>query len=204
MSAMAENLSTTGSGGPLGATVLAKDTFSDVANTDLTSHSMDVGQGWATTPATGAFTIQTNQARGAGASQLARTQTNQSNVTAQVQVTFPFVGNDIGLILRYQDDSNYWGAVLDTGTETLEIYELVSGSFTLRASSNPGLNPGTPYTVKAVCSGNTITATVNGGNQAQYASAADFNNLTYFGIEAGELDANPQGELFDNFQVTQP
>jgi hypothetical protein len=201
---MAENLSATGSGGALGPTVLAKDTFTDVTNTDLTSHSMDVGLGWNTTPATGAFRIQNNQAQGAGASQNARTNTQQSNVTAQVVITFPSGGNDIGLILRYQDDSNYWGAVLDTNAGSLEVYELVAGSFTLRASSNPSININTPYTLKAVCSGNTITATLNGGNQSQYTSASDFNNASYFGIEAGELDANPQNELFDNFQVTQP
>jgi hypothetical protein len=202
---MAENLSATGSGGQLGATVLLKDTFTDVANTDLSSHSMDIGGGWATNPATGAFRISSNRAQSAGTQQLAHANCTQSNFTAQVVANFQASGsNDIGLIVRYVDDNNYWGAVLDIGGGTLQLYELNSGSFTLRASSNPSLSGSTDYTVKAVCQGNTITATVNGGNQAAYALASDFNNATQVGIESGLIDNNGNAETFDNFQVTNP
>ena len=114
---MAAMLSLTGAGSAGSAAVLANDTFTDVVNTDLVSHTMSpVGQGWQENAAGGYLINNSNQAAAQGVAGYvsAQTQTNHSSVTVTADINFSGnTGNDLGLQLRYVDDSNFWALLID-------------------------------------------------------------------------------------------
>jgi hypothetical protein len=182
-----------------GSTLLLKDSFVDTNGTGLASHTMDVGPGW--TVNDGGWTIQGNKAAvqtvsGYGT---AVSQSGQSNVTGNVTVNLS-ANSRMGFAARVSDDSDFWRVVVSVNAGALEILEVVSGVQTVRASSSLTISQGVNYALQAQFAGQTVTATVNGGNQISYNSAASNQSVTKHGLTAG---ANSNGTA-SNFQVTNP
>src|SRR5436305_649036 len=173
-------LSLTGAGSAGSAAVLANDTFTDVVNTDLVSHTMSpVGQGWQENAAGGYLINNSNQAAAQGVAGYvsAQTQTNHSSVTVTADINFSGnTGNDLGLQLRYVDDSNFWALLIDMANGNFELLETVAGVDTVRATTTFNPAPSTTYGLKAVCSGDVISGFIDGGNSISYNSASDFDN----------------------------
>jgi hypothetical protein len=190
-----------GSGGP---TVLLKDTFTDSNGTALHLHAMDVGAGW--TEQNGTWQIQSNAAQRTNAAaapgNVATANAGNANVTISLTINFA-ASDEGGIIARFQDISNFWLFDMEPdGPNGYSIMERSSGSWITRASGSFTFSLSTNYTIQLVCSGTTLTGTINGGNTLSYASASDFQTATLHGIRFG--NSNSLANFIDNFQVTNP
>jgi len=188
---------------------LLSDTFTDTNGTALASHTMDVGPGW--TALSGTWQInasnQATETAQAGVEYHCTSDAGQADVTAQVDVTTPTQGSgncSCGLYCRGSDQNNGWDVIIerDAGSYFLGIYERVSGTSTLRASTTLSFTVGTTHTIRAVLSGNSITATVDGANTTSYSPASSNQAVTKFGLENYCDGSNYGPALFDNFLVT--
>lgn len=110
---------------------------------------------------------------------------------------------------RYQDDDNRWCVQIQPGNaDTMQIFEVVGGSSTVRATlSGSGINlpHATVGTVLISVRGDTVTVTLGGGwsGTLGYAGMTTFLDKTKVGILA--RDTNSDGQHFiDNFFVIPP
>src|SRR6266446_9917275 len=177
------------------ATTLIFDTFTDTNGTNLTAHTADTNQGTGWLADTGTITVQSNQANCGSGFPYYAIDAGQANVTITALVT-PTGTAAAGVSGRVSNATNSWDIDIDAVSGGhLFIYEQVSGTFTVRASTTAAISSGTQYTVQAVFSGNNVTATVNGGNQIAYGAANSNQTVTKHGINlAGSWNA-------DNFKV---
>lgn len=176
--------------GNVGSSYLLRDLFAGADGTNLTSHAMDVGPGW--TAGAGAITLSGNKATG-NASGNYWADSAQANVTASLDVVLS-TGVAGDLILRATDNNNFW--LLEPYNDAFVLYEKNAGSFTIRAST--AVSTAGSHTIQAVCSGSTIAATFDGGNQISYGSATFNQTATRHGISDGGVS----NTAMDNFQVT--
>ena len=173
------------SGGP---TTLVQDSYTDTNGTALSSHTPDVGVAWSVIDrsSNGTLSIQSNQinlASGAGGSGtfITHQDTGETDPTMQIDGggrTRDGSNNNgfMGLAFGVTDTDNLWiysGWTATTTSITWAIYDITTGSFTLRASEvESGLSSGTFYArqLKAIVSGSTVTATRDGANEISYNS----------------------------------
>jgi hypothetical protein len=186
---------------PSGSTTVLQDNFVDTNGTSLAAHTMNVGPGW--TISSGTWTIQSNAAENtAGTSTIVTSDSGQSNVTISATVTIPTSATgSYGLAARYTDTSNQWRIGVTLGSSgNFTITEDAAGTVTTRATGSVTINANTAYTVQAVMSGTTITATVNGGNQISYGSASSNQSATKHGLRSG----GSVYSIYGSFLVTNP
>jgi hypothetical protein len=188
------------------STILS-DTFTDTVGTNLTAHAPDVN-----TPNPGGFWTQITGTQkviagnkdqcssfGAGSGEYTL-DAGQADYTLSETINFSSgdTGNYHGLICRVTDGNNHWQVVVDQGNGLMKIRERSGGSNTDRASTSVTINTGTDYTLQAVLSGTSITATLNGGNSINYGSMATGAGKTKVGIRDGQVNTMTH----DNFLVT--
>jgi hypothetical protein len=188
---------------------LVIDTFTDVNGTDLTSHKMDLGPGWTTDKGGDAhLTIESNEAStlsnttAGNAVQIDRT--SDFTVSADWIPTSSQLNISNELILDVRVDSggvNTYSISLQ-GNGVLSIATIFGSTFTNRASTNIGaLTAGSRYTVSANVAGNTITASVNGGNAISYTDSTNSSN----GFLQQLVLNGANGPLVaQNFKITSP
>lgn len=86
------------------------------------------------------------------------------------------------------------------GNGKFELYERNNSTpGTLRATTNLTTASGTDYTIRVVCIGNTITATVDGANQISYTGITTHLTSTKFGLKVNGGGAS--AAVADDFKV---
>lgn len=181
-----------------GPTTYLQDSFTDTNGTNLNAHIMDVGPGW--TIDAGTFDIQSNQGRvtSAGVS-VASADASHADVTATVKTTVAGVSDSPSLLIRETDSNNHWIAAIIT-TSSFDLYEVNGGSFTQRATTLFVATLNQQYTIRAICSGASISCTLDGANNISYGSATFNQTATRFGIRSN--DGAGTNFLWDDFLVT--
>lgn len=191
-----------------GTRTLILDQFTDTTGVALESHTIAPTN----TPATvwsridGHFDIQANQANGDLGPIVVYgvyvTDPGTADVTIQCDITPIAAPGRQCVTGRLTDANNNWRiGVRGDGSNSFEILERNAGVQTVRATVTVTITPGVTYTLKAIFSGSTITATINGGNQISYNSATLNQTVTKFGIDTG---TGVTGTRYDNFKVTSP
>ncbi|MFN3652352.1 MAG: hypothetical protein ACK47B_22480 [Armatimonadota bacterium] len=177
-----------------GGGLLLRDTFTGPDGTALAAHPMEIGSGW--TVHQGGAALAANRARlgslGSGR-MVATASAGRANVAVRLTVNSGGALSQ-GLVLRFQDPSNYW--LLYVTGAGMTLHEVNAGSFVVRAQRAIALSGGTDYQLEAVCAGLTISATLNGGNPIQYASATHLQTAVRFGLYGEQV-----GQQFDQFEV---
>ena len=185
-----------------GSSVLLQDTFIDTNGTNLSTHTMTVGPGW--TLNSGSWDIQSNQANTTGVEPanpawVATADSGYSDTTASLQAQLITPGfNSIGLIFRFQNNSNFWSALI-TQANKFRIYETNATVFTVRAEADVTIDPEIMYTIQVVTVGTSITATMDGANSINFTSSF-LQTQTKMGMRGG--GNGEAGDRFANFLVT--
>lgn len=190
---------TFGGGGRAGPAVLLADDFSEANGTNLNGKALDVGGTW--TVAAGAWAVQSGRAApNAGGARAIVMTGAAADITAAVTVNPAAAGGFVGLLVRYSDANNWWYVVFRAGDNAFRIIERNAGVDTTRASSTAvDYVGGNDYRLRAVCSGQTITATIDGANQIQYALATHNQAAIIVGLTGGDA-----ADRLDDLQVTSP
>jgi hypothetical protein len=168
-------LSNTASATPQTIDVL--DNFHDVNNTLLSAHTPDVhpgGSAWA--QVSGQFSIQGNTLQNTSGTSTGSTvywidsgradMTLTASLTTGTVNTGAGIGTQFDLVFRFQDSSNYWllQSVSGSSGNQFNLIKQVAGVFTTVSTTSFTPASSTGYALKVVCSGSSITATVNGGH----------------------------------------
>jgi len=187
-----------------GATLL-QDTFTDTDADDLiTQHTPNVGPGWTRNSTTSSWLIQGNRARVTKTGterDFAWMDSGDADVVISCKVFAQSASNLPGIIARLSDDeSNCWIIHISPQSDTFAILQREADVNTSRASTSVTIDIQTLYTIEVTLSGSTITATLNGGNQIQYASATFNQTSTKHGIS--DFNDTSSFSEFDDFLVT--
>jgi hypothetical protein len=156
---------------------LLRDSFTGADATALASHTPEVGGPW--TDHNSVLHLTGNAlAVAAGGAGSGSAQVNRANVRIVGTLRTSSLANpsSVSLLTRFVDASNFWAvlAYLDAGA--FEIYEVVAGVFTQRATTPKVFAINTDYTLELVDTGASIAGTVNGGSAVSFATTA--NNTT--------------------------
>lgn len=102
-----------------------------------------------------------------------------------------------GICFRYVNATQYWMAVI-SDTNRFILYE-VDTSATIRDEVNPTISDGVDYTIKAVCSGTSISVTLDGGNAVSFTSSK-YQAATKVGMRHFH-GSDTTGGQYDNLKV---
>lgn len=177
---------------------LLLDRFTDTDGTSLDLHRADVG-GVCWTENQGDFEIASNRARAVAAAsqQIATAECRRADVTLTCDL-IPAASGSPGVVLRYTNTLNFWYLRASEAGNTFALVEVNAGVFTTRATTAVAIVAGVTYALRVVTSGTTITATLDGGSQITWPSAALNSTVTRHGI----TDADAAASSIDNFLVT--
>lgn len=185
-------------------TVLGADNFTGANGTAVTSSTPETGPAWELIAGSGDFTIQSNRLRGNDINLIAAAAQNvgESDVTCTLTIRFETnVTGTIrmaGVLLRAQDANNFWYVVVDCINNLFLIGQRTGVStFTTRASTAFTPSPDTDYVIEVVADGATISATLDGGNAINYASATAQLYRCRHGVFSYDQAAN--FNLFDSW-----
>lgn len=171
----------------------------------MTTHAMDIGGGW--TQQSGVWTISGNVAVQATASTgyyIVTTDAGKARcqIHARIRTYAGSGGAWGGVVVRFKDINNYWQIIMGWPSQGVYIVEVVGGTAITRASKTFV----TPYQrwvgIDVTCSGDTITATFDGGSTLTYTSVAN-NIATEFGLFEYR-DGSNSPLWFDDFQIVDP
>jgi hypothetical protein len=169
---------------------LVYDIFTDTDGTNLSSHTIaptnTISASW--TVNAGTWDINGNRARiTATADANATINAGKSNATITGIVN---VNNTSSPRVR---GLTVWSAYFVGVVYNSNIFVIQNAARTNLASISFTCTYGVDYTIQVVCSGTTITATVNGANQISYTGATATN---LFGLAGRTI-----GDKFDNFTL---
>lgn len=148
------------------ATTIFQDTFTEAADTALTSHTPDVGTGWSLvwqTASTSKITViaSTDRARtdatvaNSGVIYSADATYGTADYEASMVVAAGFGGtNKVYLIVRMQDQENMYALRIGTGASNTRMYKKVAGTWTAIGAFQA--DPAIGDTVKIQVSGSTL------------------------------------------------
>ncbi len=186
------------------ATVLS-DTFTDLGGTPLPLHAMNTGPGWQTV--TGTFQVLSNKAQplsGVNNDQVS-TDAGASDYTLTIDVVPRHSGgsweSDPDIAVRWTDTSHLWLIQITSLGGAILLYENVGAGGVLRASNAFAFLSGTSYAITVVCSGSTITVSVNGVQQFSYGSATSNQTATKIALVTGTGGAPTTLCTWDNLLV---
>lgn len=136
--------------------------------------------------------------------------TSLSNATVKADITYSGTQTQVRLITRYQDESNYVFAAVfksgSTGTNQIQLYKLVGGSFTqLGSTASVSNSAGTTHEIKLVASGSSLTV-YNDGVSVITATDGALSSQTKhgFGVYKGagaSTDVDGGDTVIDNFSI---
>lgn len=177
------------------------DDFNNPNGIVLNGKRLKKGGTWTTVLGVGAtWDVQNGRARllkGSGSRDFAWAEANVSEGTVECTVNAG-VGCTPGVSGRVTDENNQWDIRFHPGGSTFSIFERNASVFTERAFVSVASTAGTDNKVKAVFSGTTITATLNGGSEISYGSASFNQTATKFGLHSLN-DATGVTDTFENF-----
>jgi hypothetical protein len=184
------------------ATIL-QDDFSDADGTNISGKALDVGGTW--TVLSGTWRTQggiCEQTALAATFDKIVADCGESDVTVEVDATtHATLASIAALVCRSSNNTNNWWVYLSSANNTIKIYQFEAGSLTERASAAFTVAASTTYNIKAVTSGNTITAYIDDVEKCNYGSATFQNTETEFGILTVRDNASFGQVTFDNFLV---
>ena len=189
------------SGGVVASPILILDQFTDTNGTALASHTIAPTNTPATswTDVVGSWEIQSNKAKigGSGSGQNpVVVDAGAADVSVTATVTLGASG-DIGIIVNYQDGSNYYLVRLFTGAFDL----LLAPGFGTVADSGETLAAGT-YTFKVVTNGDNIKVYKDGVLKIDYTTAGrSLKTETEHGLRCFATDTT---STVDDFTITTP
>lgn len=183
--------------------VVFLDQFTDVAVTALSAHTPaptnTIGASWST-PDNGGF-IYTDGITAFffnGTIEVLDTGLTACNVS--VDVILGSATCICGLLLRYQDSTNFWFVWIRNDTNHLQLYKQISGSNTLMDSQAYTVPTNTTVTLTATITSGAISVSVSGGPTVS-ASDSALNTATKAGMNDANAHAGGGDTLFDNFTV---
>lgn len=114
-------------------TALLYDTCTDTNGTSFDAHVPEIGGTWVEVQ--GVWEIQSNKVRlitSAGDDQnVAAIILAVADMTLDVDVTLPNSNYNVGVIVNYQDNNNYWLFTFDKGTtNSTSLYKRIAGTYT--------------------------------------------------------------------------
>lgn len=149
---------------PSNATSLAfSDTFTDVAGTDLTSHTSDSGHSWLTVWSNNGFLPQIitgNALENRDTFTLMRIDAVlPSDFVATLNVRLEDFGSQLGFVFRYVDNINFLSATIAhiTGSGYLQLNIEAGGASTVLMQGTVPHNIGTTYSLTLTAVGNVLT-----------------------------------------------
>lgn len=173
--------------------VIANDTFTGTNGTNLTAHPLDSGGSWSA--ASGTATLNaSNQATNTTNTAWYTTSTSASDVQITLDISTLAAGYT-GVILRFQDSSNFIWCVIDKADFTpakLAIWTRIAGSNSLKASAT---FVGVTATVTITALGTSIT--MSDGTNSCSATISNFSTQTTHGL----YFSGGAGGVVDNFKV---
>jgi hypothetical protein len=185
-------------------TIYVYDTFTNVEDTLLSNHTPDTdleGGGWVNIAYALNYKIKSDRAQGVNAAQanhgLVDSGVSDCVVEALVNKSGASVDafyHDAGVFCRYTDNNNYWKISLNDGANVFRIWENNSGVKTVRATKSVTISG--EHTIRVTLNGQTITATLDGGDEISYSSASLNETATRHGI-----CERHNGDYVDNFKV---
>lgn len=191
------------SGNELASGTYLYDTFGGSNGQSIVDRPMNVGPGWTIAPGSADFTILNGTAicTSAGGVNVAWSDASHFNATASVTLQFGGspTADSVGLYFRGTDEDNYWMAILDNTISEFSLYQVQTGTPTLRDSTALAFDPDTNYALQVICNGNLITCTLDGSDAISYSDATFNNTATLFGMRM-EGGAGGTG-TFDDFLV---
>lgn len=180
----------------------ALDRCTDVDNTDLDAHTMNIGTGW--TEHNGVWDIISNairQSTSTAGGYIATTDIGTPNciVTGLLQTVNGSGQHDGEIVVRYTDLNNWISVQIATGAPTqFRILKLEAGVGTILQAKTYPMQYQKAIKVKVECNGNTITAWADGGYKVTGTTA--FNNTaTRFGFREGRGTYGPW--FMDQFEA---
>ena len=180
------------SAGAGGGAAIVLDTFTDADAAPLQSHTPDTypSTGW--TVGGGSITISSNEALlNAISSYFIESGLSDCAVSCDIKYS---VNNYADLCFR-RSGSNFWMVEIgQTPYNVVKLYEMPAA--TLRGTGSTVLSSGTFYTIKVVCSGTSITVSVDGG-----ADEISYTSSTYLTQTQHGIRAYTSGNRYDNFKV---
>ena len=109
-------------------------------------------------------------------------------------------GSSPSLLFRFNDDDNFWIAMLAIDAAQFRLYERTGGTFTLRGSGGAaGVSADTDYEVTSIVDGTSITIWKNGDDRLAYTSSDHETETKYGAYCEGTLGSDT--EQYENFQI---
>lgn len=180
------------------------DNFTAPDGTLLSVHPLVIGPSSWTMSGTATFTILGNAAfsttDNAGGN-VAYINTGANDCTVYIKLpTAPTGPGYCGIAIRFQDVNNRYALIVNHGDAHWYLSQLVAGvGGNVEAVAGGPVQNGDILSVN--CSGNNITAFVNGTQVYQYTSATQFHTVNNFGLFQNSHDTSGS---FDDFRVTIP
>lgn len=204
-------------GAKAGAAFLARDTFSDVDDTELSAHVMDVGSGWRQDgiSLSSKFFIKGNTLSSVNPAApttayipwyVIDTVTEHIRVSVDIRWdVLPTALRTIELMVRYGDPSNRWAAQFQHRGDTVDVklLEVVAGAQSARASALGVAAPavGVPFRMTITAQGPTMSIAIPElGVDLSYGQALNIPG-TLIGLRDNSGSERP---FFDNFEATEP
>lgn len=183
-----------------GPTVLMEDNFTGANGADVNGRTPDTKGSGTWSANAGTYTIQSNRAVKNNTTPLrpALYDVAQADVVVVGVVNLANTGAGVtGVVARGTDASNFWVAGL-LSTNAFNLYQCAGGVFTLRGTAAVTVSTGVNYTIRLACSGDTITATLDGGNELSFTSSL-FQDRTQCGLYSDTTTA----PTWESIRVTQ-
>ena len=181
--------------------IIIQDAFTDTNGTGLASHTISptntVGAAW--TVPSGTVDIQSNRARATTVAGYGWGILDSSHADGTISVVVRREDTDeLYLVFRYTDTSNWWGLAWNSADSTVRLYKVVGGSASEPfGSTTKTFTINTDYTMQVVLSGNSISATIDGGSTL--GGSDSFNaSATRHGFIAG---VTTNAGLFDDWTM---
>ncbi|MBN1315456.1 MAG: hypothetical protein JXA42_08310 [Anaerolineales bacterium] len=162
--------------------IIHRSTFTAENGLSLDAYNPDIGNSFV--EAQGDWDIQENRARIINTTGVAITTTINSDVKLEAVISCGFTSDTVGLVFRYTDTSNFWFTRIRHSDSSFKLYELCGGIFFQRAVAYPTILLNTDYVIRVVVDGQSIAATLDGGNQISYALASFNQTAVLHGLYA--------------------
>ncbi|MEA3438869.1 MAG: LamG domain-containing protein [Chloroflexota bacterium] len=185
-------------------TIYVYDTFTDVEDTLLSNHTPDTdleGGGWVNIAYSLNYKIKSSRAQGVNAAQANHGLVDSGVSECVVEAVVNKSGASVdaffhyaGIFARYTDNNNYWKIGIHDGANKFVIWENNAGVKTMRATKSVTISG--EHTIQVTLNGQTITATLDGGDEISYSSASLNETATKHGI-----CERHNGDYIDNFKV---
>ena len=175
------------------------DNFNRADSSTLGTPS-DAGSDWVAQTASNAWGIVSNTARENGGANQSTAVLESSVADVQVQSTLTVISGDSGLVARSVNDSNYiLLAIRNAGTNRMQIFKRVAGSFTSLATYTTAVSAGVPFRLDTD-SADLLAGYENGTLRLSATDTAGSTN-TQHGMRNGAL-TDTTGR-WDDFSITE-